>query len=86
MTTTEYAVRRHRFLRQQRSKNRPSPAAPAQTLRRPSPTVVPRGESTVVFRYHSRARSIGEVISLATLGGLALFALGATLRRRRTHA
>lgn len=47
--------------------------------------VVPRGESTVVFNYHSSARSVGEVISYATLGALALFAL-VTTRRRRARA
>jgi hypothetical protein len=47
--------------------------------------VVPRGELTVVFHYHSSARSLGEVISLVTLGGLVLFALATALRRRRTR-
>jgi hypothetical protein len=48
--------------------------------------VVPRGRSTVVFRYHSAARSLGEVISYATAGAIALFVLGAALRRRRARA
>jgi hypothetical protein len=48
--------------------------------------VVPRGRSTVVFRYHSSARSLGEVVSYATAGALGLFALGAALRRRRARA
>jgi uncharacterized membrane protein YfhO len=48
--------------------------------------VVPRGRSTVLFRYHSAARSLGEVISFATAGALALFVLGAALRRRRARA
>lgn len=48
--------------------------------------VVPRGASTVEFRYHSRARSVGEVISYVTLGALALYALVTALRRRRARA
>jgi hypothetical protein len=48
--------------------------------------VVPRGRSTVVFRYHSAARSLGAVISYATAGALALLLLGAALRRRRARA
>jgi hypothetical protein len=48
--------------------------------------VVPRGRSTVVFRYHSPARSVGEVISYVTAGALALLALVAALRRRRARA
>jgi uncharacterized membrane protein YfhO len=46
--------------------------------------VVPRGRSTVVFRYHSDARSVGEVVSYATLAALALFVVVAGARRRRS--
>ncbi len=48
--------------------------------------VVPRGASTVEFRYHSSARSVGEVVSYVTLGALALYALVTAIRRRRARA
>ena len=47
--------------------------------------VVPRGRSTVVFRYHSDARSVGEVVSYATLAALALFVVVGGVRRRRSR-
>jgi hypothetical protein len=48
--------------------------------------VVPRGDSTVVFTYHSDARSAGVIVSYATLGGLALFVLVVIVRRRKARA
>ena len=45
--------------------------------------VVPRGHATVVFRYHSRARSIGELVSYATVIVLLLLVLVSVVRRRR---
>ena len=47
--------------------------------------VVPRGHSTITFRYHSGARSIGTLISYGTLVLLVLLALASVvLTRRRT--
>ena len=48
--------------------------------------VVPPGRSTVVFRYHSRARAAGVVVSFATLVALGALVLVALLRRYRRYA
>lgn len=48
--------------------------------------VVPGGRSTVIFRYHSQARSVGELISYATTVALVLLALVTVVRRRRAHS
>jgi len=47
--------------------------------------VVPRGRSTVVFRYHSHARSIGVIVSYATVAALALLIIVSAERRRRAR-
>jgi hypothetical protein len=48
--------------------------------------VVPAGRSTVVFEYHSTARTIGLVISLVTTAGLLLDGVIVAVRRRRSPA
>jgi uncharacterized membrane protein YfhO len=45
--------------------------------------VVPAGRSVVVFRYRSRPRDVGAVISLVTLAALVLLAAGAVVRATR---
>jgi hypothetical protein len=48
--------------------------------------VVPGGRSTIVFRYHSRPRDVGAIVSLATIAVfLAMAATQAWRRRARSH-
>jgi hypothetical protein len=48
--------------------------------------IVPRGRSTVVFRYDSRPRDIGAVISLATVAALLVLVGAQFVRRSRRGA